>query len=430
MDAPRSPKKRAASPECAAMITTGDSSPSSSASLSSSVTDFAFPHSPVSSSASPGPVAVVMRTQRELANSTGPLNQRYSRAINVAPYYTWANAGSAASASASETTLIGQHQLRSNENFWGLTALKEWVRYNVHNILVPPSEFARVCNRQTPPNAMCVCKSTDGTGIRSYLQSVCAELRIDLYSMRGTVFEEEMFPDLLANARQSGRAMILFDRTQWFTHREYAQRGAVFMHYLLATIDEELTRRRFQAMGTAIATLDVENALQRNTLATALPGLWIVFSCTGTDVVNELIERVRGCHYQWRQASRAMAREVARRKIIRATGHLDIAEVERELSETPYTRTLDEIAALLQDYETGPIVEVMEMAMQLALQRSTNQPVFDRSPRHFMPTLPEVQQALRQMNGQAFGGVTAVSTAPVATAHATAAAINASYARR
>lgn len=412
------------------MIITGDSSPSSAASLSSSVTDFSLGHSPHAGSASPGPVAVVMRTQRELTNSTGPLNQRYSRAINVAPFYTWANAGGAASAAASETALIGQHQLRSNENFWGLTALKEWVRHNVHNVLVPPTEFARVCNRQAPPNAMCVCKSSDGTGVRSYLHSVCAELRIDLYSMRGTVFEEEMFPDLLANARQSGRAMILFDRTQWFTHREYAQRGAVFMHYLLASIDEELTRRRFQAMGTAIATLDVENTLHRNTLATALPGLWIVFSCTGTDVVNELIERVRGCHFQWRQASRPMAREVARRKIIRATGHLDLRDVERELTETAYARTLDDIAALLEDYETGPIVEVMEMAIQLALQRAMAHGAMDRSPRAFMPQIGEVQQALRQMTGQAFGGVTAVSTAPLSSAHVAAAAINAAYLRR
>ena len=433
-------KRRAGSPDTsptgAMMVAPSSTSPRPSmvrSTLSSSMSDLVSMSSDSDMSMSNGQMTVVMQTQREWRNATAPLDQRWARAITIIPYCSMADQNGSGAA-ASEAVMQMQERVVSNELWMGLQDVKEWVSFNVHRILVPSEDpRERAISDCTPAAPFCVTMSGDSCGVRSYLQGVCTELRIDYFRVGGTYWEDGMMEDLLDAARQRRRALILFDRTNWFSNAEYGARGASFMHHLRAAMSSAQAQRAMMAAAGGPLSI-ISNSMQMDTMATLLPNLWIVISANNSDVVHEVIQMSSGAVYRLSNASEPMALSVVRTQLSKrghAYGFSD-ADVSHTLSQTNYVMELQRIATVLQKSEVGAIVNIIAVACTIAYQRARLSPMYTTTLASLLPTAVDVQQAMNQLNGQSVGSVAgAVAATQVPSAAAEAArAINGGTARR
>lgn len=407
------------------VVSTGSGSPnplSSTGSLSSSMSEFPMHVS----DAANGQVTAVMMTQREWRNTTAPLEQRYARAITVLRYAAMTE-NSGMMTTASEGVLQGQRRVVSNEMWLGLEQLKSWVNFHVHRIVVPPQDPRQLAiSQSTPANPFCVTMSSEGCGVRNYLQAVCKELRIDFYRVGGSYWEEGMMEDMIDAASRSRRALILFDRCSWFSHAHYASRGASFMHHLRAAMHtrEAMAETMAAAHGSAV---EITNSWAPSGLATLLPNLWIVISSSSGDVVPEVLEMANGCTYRLFNASPDTALAVVRMRVAERAKRwgFEPAEVEETLSESTYTAQLQQIAHLLANAEVGAIVSIIEAAITIAYERDLLRPMHGTSLVALLPMAVDVQQAINRLSGQSVGGAAAVlATTPTTMAAKAAASLN------
>lgn len=350
-----------------------------------------------------GQLTIVMQTHSDWRNRSLPIGERWAGSIVDRNYCTMSDSVDCGVA-VSDAVLQQQRTLACNELWLGLSQLKDWALFNVHRILVPPDDPRRLAiSRSMPYNALCVTMSQEACGVRSYLDALCAELRIDFLCVSGTYWEDGMMQDLLNEAcRHRRRALILFDRTSWFSHAEYPVRGAAFMHHLRAAMNR---RRTDQVMQRNVGTLTISNDLSADNIGAVLPNLWIVVSSTGSDVVPEVLRMARGATYQLTTACEGIAYSVVRsylRTRLREY-NFDEKEIEQTLSETVYTRQLQSIATLLRATEIGAIISIMCTACMIAFARDYHTDTNGQSILNLLPTCSEVQLAISQLSGQAVG---------------------------
>lgn len=362
-------------------------------------------------------MTVVMQTASEWRNRNLPMSHRWAGAISYTGYGTVTETSSTLSA-ASHAIRQQQRTLDSNSLWIGLETLKQWVTLNVHRILVPPlsAEASRVSAR-TPSNAFCLAISNDGCGVRSYLNSVCKELRIDFFRVSGTYYEDGMMADLLIEARKSRAALILFDRTSWFTNAEYGMRGASFMHHLGAAIEQ----RRSELALANLTHGVVSNEFDAAGLSVLLPNLWIVISSSTGDVAPDVLEMARGTSFRLTSVGERVAYNTVRICLQRRADECGFARdaTEMVLSQSAYLYEVNKIAATLQGMQVGAIVTIMKRACDNAFARDFASPTHGSVVVNLLPTHDEVCYALNQCNGQAIGAAVAPTSSSSAPDEAT-----------
>ena len=346
---------------------------------------------------------VLCMDYEQYQRKTQPLNARYP-SIEIFPNYTHTHNTSASTALAESFLATQQESLKCNSLFQGLAPLKRWVSSNVQRVLTgTPME------RRMPPDAVAVTISSEGCGVRSYLEQVCNELRIDLFVIARHFFHAEMFKELLDEARARQRAMILFDRADWFETQRYGCTGVAFISCMEALIRQQ----RAAQMITSATEYAFSNTMTATTLGELVPGLWLVVSCNTPDVVQDLLRHAPGSLFHLHQASKEVAYTTARSCIRQRLQRFEfaIARIDEALSQTEYAATLQGIATLLQAYEPGRVVAIVQRALKKQFdlccdnaraQGFTFSPILEA----MLPTQQAVQLATNEILGQAASSTT------------------------
>jgi hypothetical protein len=397
-------KRRAESPDidlALMSMTTTSSPPLSSSSLRSSM------------SAS-DQSSLVVHTPQEWRNLHLPLNQRWLSSVIEYPFGSKMDEFAAGNV-ASETLLQMQRNgLVSNQMFVGLDALKSWVTTNVYRKLVPPlDETLRSVLRVTQTDPFCVTASAEGCGVRSYLQSVCKELRIDLFVVSPLCFVPEMPEGLLNEVRSRGRrAMILFDRPDWFTTATYPTRGAVFVHHLDSILGQ---LRQVAVMNQQMDT--IVNEMRIVGMDALLPSTWIVVSSSLEDIHPDVTKYTNGCFIRVGSASYDLAVAMVRNQLLHQLKLCQFLPdaIENTLSQTNYRNTVTKIAQLLSNSEVGQIIGIMQWACKLVVERNYEHLQTQRNIELLLPYQPDVQHAMDQLSGRSAGG--ALGARATAAAH-------------
>lgn len=395
-----------------------DVQPMRSQSASPTVSRELVPYEVLSSSSSSlshstGQLRLVTQSTRELLNESRQMSDRWSGNVTHlrnASKLRGINSGLAAS----EALLQHQREVQSDHLYIGLTGLKRWVRLHIHRVIVPPEN---VEDRQVVANLavhpLCITMSGESCGVRSYLESVCHELRIDFYRVGGSWWEEGMIENVLAEALAQPRSLVLLDRPAWFSYEEYGTRGIAFVHHLRAMMERARTQKIEQMMmdnHNAILT----NPFQRESMSELLPNLWIVLSSTGTNVHHEVINLASGEVLRMDSPSKDAAAEIVQICVKKKMGKYKLfpdKEIDELITQTDYVRQIDAISSLLHDKEVGAIVAIMEHACEIAGNQYVMIPPTSRHPRNLLPTDVAVRQALNQLSGHSVGGY-AVAMAP------------------
>lgn len=345
-------------------------------------------------------MSLIVQTQKEFLDSSSPIENRFSGAVIAHRNYSRLQSHSMGSA-VSETLLTQQQKLESNDLLYGLTPLKGWVADNVHSVLVPPtdSRLRSISNALQRQN-MCVVRSRPGCGVKEYLTAVCAELRIDLFVIRGTYFDPEMFDPLIREARASRRALVLFDRTEWFTNAGYATRGCTFVHHLQTAIDRAVVTKNNNSLGGALAQMSLRNRFRRTTLSDVFPGMWIVFSCNNMDVSSELLRLANGSVCDIKQTSKDLAIVFVLDKLKSHVRNLpfDQNEISLTLSSDYYQSILQQIGELLKNTEMGEIANLIDHALGIAWRRDVTSKTAGMQLLPLLPTAADVQQSMQTLN--------------------------------
>lgn len=367
-----------------------------------------------------GVVAMVMHSSEEWRRSNVPLEERWNRAISVIRYYTGIRDRATMMVALSETILQGQRKLNCNQLTIGLAPLKEWVDGHLHRVIVPPTnpDMLRI-STNTPYNSFCVIISQPQCGVRSYLTNVCKELRIDLYTVGPTYYETGMMEDLLKEARQSGRSMILFDRVGWFSSSEYGARGADFMHQIRAAMMQQKASREREQLESG-NMLTMRNDMKSDTLSSLLPGLWIVVSTASSDVHHDVVPLANGSMIRVHNASRDLSMQAIRICLETKFSAYGFSKTMIDNAfETTYHETFTRIAILLEKAEFGFIVGVIECALQFVIQRDRHSATSGLDMLKLLPTEADVRLAYSQLSGNVMGGAgTHTNTASVAASMA------------
>lgn len=363
---------------------------------------------------------LVTRSFDSIVRETQPIEQRYNNAIVVHRFFS-ATQRNALGAAGSELILQGQSRLGSDDLYVGLTSLKHWARHNVHRALVPEKDpRRRALLRALSPDAMCVAVSPEASGVRSYLKLLCEELRVDLFVVGGTYYKEGMMQDLLKEARKSTRALILFDRTMWFTAEQHPSRGADFMHQLTSLINyQEMMMSPHAARcgggAASAASMTLENSFSVPTVGSVLPGLWIVISTSSTNVHTDVVQMAAGCFFRVQEASDIVAFNATRGALKKFVGDaFDEQTIEYTLSQSPYLQQLKEIARILHDRGIGSVLRIIRVAYGISLQRDMQRDTHQSALIHVLPTAIDVTHAVGLLSGQALGGVGAIAATTTA----------------
>lgn len=399
--------------------------------LSNSLSDIVSMNQDGDAAMSNGQLTILTQTHREWVNTNAPLDERWARAISVMPFCSRADANGS-NAAASEAVLQMQTRVVASDLWMGLKDVKDWVSFSVHRILVPPEDpRERMISQSIPSNPFCVTISSESCGVRRYLEAVCQELRIDYFRVGATYYEDGMMEDLVEAARTRRRALILFDRTNWFSHAEYATRGASFMHHLRAAMSSTRARQAMDETSESGAATSIYNSMNLDTMATLLPRLWVVISANNTDVVQEVMQFAGGCVYRMSNASESMAFSVVRIQLAKKGEMYGFAaqDVEHMMSQTRYVNDLRDISRILQQTEVGAIIGIIEVACTIAYRRSRQSPTYTAATLDgLFPLAVDVQQAMNQLTGQSVGSLASAVAAtqqPTSTAAEVARAINA-----
>lgn len=371
---------------------------------------------------------LVTRSYESMAREMQPIDERYHGAIVVHNYYS---ATQASSLAAGVDCLVLQHQQgppACNGLFVGLNQLKTWARNNIQRVLVPSANAVmQRISEQLAPTSVCTINCAPGSGVRSYLEELCKELRVNLYVVGSMVFEPPMMKDLVAEAERAGRSLILLDQTHWFSSVWYETRGVFLIQQLHARIATRMAARSREMLASSggAAAFALRNDMLVPTLGSALPGLWIVVTTPTTDIHADLLQMSNGfCIIN--DCSRDIAFNAVKGALQRMlNGIFDPVDFETTVSQTAYLHQLNAIADALATCTVGQIIKVVNVARQTIYARNQ-----DRDPAlvDLLPTALDIQQALAQLQGTA----TMVAHAETQTqAHAVAAYANAhAYSRR